>query len=151
MYPYPISSKGMDRWLLPLLYRQLRAMLQYIQCVPSPQWLILKTFPCVNNVVPLYFYDRRDAFFLNLLFSCQANPVWGIDLAQVYDVQSVVIINRDIGRKFQNHHCAMMTSSNGNIFRATGPLWGELIGHRWIPLTKASDAQLWSFIWSAPE
>ena len=45
----------------------------------------------------------------------------------------------------------MMTSSNGNIFRVTGPLWGESTGHRWIPLTKASDAELWCFRWSAPE
>ena len=45
----------------------------------------------------------------------------------------------------------MMTSSNGNIFRVTGPLWGESTGHRWIPLTKASDAELWYFLWSAPE
>ena len=37
----------------------------------------------------------------------------------------------------------MMTSSNGNIFRFTG--------HQWIPLTKASDAELWCFLWSAPE
>ena len=28
----------------------------------------------------------------------------------------------------------------GNIFRATGPLCWEFAGHRWIPLTKASDA-----------
>ena len=34
----------------------------------------------------------------------------------------------------------MMTSSNGNIFRATGPLCGAFTGHRWIPLTKANDA-----------
>ena len=39
----------------------------------------------------------------------------------------------------------MMTSSNGNIFRVTGPLCGEFTGHRWIPLTKASDAGLWCF------
>ena len=39
-----------------------------------------------------------------------------------------------------------MTSSNGNIFRVTGPLWGESIGPRWIPLTKASDAELWWFL-----
>ena len=26
-----------------------------------------------------------------------------------------------------------MASSNGNIFRVTGPLWGEFTGHRWIP------------------
>ena len=30
----------------------------------------------------------------------------------------------------------MMTSWNGNIFRVAGPLWGESIGDRWIPLTK---------------
>ena len=41
----------------------------------------------------------------------------------------------------------MMTSSNGNIFRVTGPLCGEFTGHRWIPRTKASDAELWSFCW----
>ena len=35
----------------------------------------------------------------------------------------------------------MMTSSNGNIFRVTGPLWGEAIGHQQIPFTKASDAE----------
>ena len=39
----------------------------------------------------------------------------------------------------------MMTSSNGNLFRVTGPLCGEFTGHRWIPLTKASDAELWCF------
>ena len=33
----------------------------------------------------------------------------------------------------------IMTSSNGNIFRVTGYLCGELTGHRCIPLTKASD------------
>ena len=43
----------------------------------------------------------------------------------------------------------MMTSSNGNIFRVTGPLCGEFTGHRWIPHTKASDAELWCFLWSA--
>ena len=29
----------------------------------------------------------------------------------------------------------MMTSSNGNIFRVTGPLCREFTGHRWIPRT----------------
>ena len=44
----------------------------------------------------------------------------------------------------------MMTSSNGNIFRVTGHLCGEFTGPRWIPHTKASDAELWCFLWSAP-
>ena len=45
----------------------------------------------------------------------------------------------------------MMTSSNGNIFRVTGHLCGEFISYRWIPLTNASDAELWWFLCSAPE
>ena len=45
----------------------------------------------------------------------------------------------------------MMTSSNGNIFRVTGHLWGEFTGPRWIPRTKVSDAELWCFLWSASE
>ena len=45
----------------------------------------------------------------------------------------------------------MMTSSNGNIFRVTGQLGGEFNGPRWIPHTKASDAELWCFLWSASE
>ena len=30
------------------------------------------------------------------------------------------------------------------------PLCGEFTGHRWIPHTKSSDAELWCFLWSAP-
>ena len=47
--------------------------------------------------------------------------------------------------------CLHVTSSNGNISRVTGHLCGEFTGHRWIPGTKASDAELWCFLWSAPE
>ena len=43
----------------------------------------------------------------------------------------------------------MITSSNGNIFRVTGHLCGEFTGLRWIPRTKASDAELWCFLWCA--
>ena len=53
---------------------------------------------------------------------------------------------------FSDGTFSMMTSSNGNVFRVTGPLLcGEFTGHRWVPLTKASDAELWCFLWSAPE
>ena len=45
----------------------------------------------------------------------------------------------------------MMTSSSGNIFRVTAHLCGEFTGPRWILLTKASDAELWCFLWPASE
>ena len=39
----------------------------------------------------------------------------------------------------------MMTSSNGKIFRVTGPLCGDFPGHPLIPLTKTIDEKLWFF------
>ena len=56
------------------------------------------------------------------------------------------------GRVLQNEtlqlrrgHLFIMTSSNGSTFCVTDPLCGEFTGYRWIPLTKASDAELWCF------
>ena len=48
-------------------------------------------------------------------------------------------------KEASNHIGIMMTSSNGNIFRITGHLCREFTGPRWIPYTKASDAELWFF------
>ena len=58
----------------------------------------------------------------------------------------------------------MHEASYGKIFRVTGPLCvcvcvggggggggGGSTGHRWIPLTKTSNAELWCFLWCAPE
>ena len=54
-------------------------------------------------------------------------------------------------RTWIGNYYRMMTSSNGNIFRLTGNLCGEFTGHRWVPHTKARDAEPWCFLWSAPE
>ena len=48
-------------------------------------------------------------------------------------------------------HAVVLTSSDGNTVRVTGLLSGEPTSHRWIPLTKASDVDLWYFLWCAPE
>ena len=59
---------------------------------------------------------------------------------QLCPIMNITVV--DINWKYAD---ALMTSSNGNIFRVTGHLCGEFTGHRWIPLTKASDAELWCF------
>ena len=38
-----------------------------------------------------------------------------------------------------------MTSSNGIIFRATGPLWGKFIGPRWLPITRPLSQTFYVF------
>ena len=44
----------------------------------------------------------------------------------------------------------MLASLNWNIFRDTGPLWGNSSITGEFP-TKASNAELWCFLWSAPK
>ena len=53
-------------------------------------------------------------------------------------------------QRITRYYTDKMTSSNGNIFRVTGHLCGKFTGHRLIPRTKASDAEIWCFLWSAP-
>ena len=65
----------------------------------------------------------------------------GLSATQVNTISLLSLVEAD----------SMTTSSNGNIFRVTGHLCGEFTGHRWIPRTKASDAELWYVLLSAPE
>ena len=55
------------------------------------------------------------------------------------------------GNSFWRIPNCMIASSNGNDFRVTGLVWGESTGHRWIHLTKAREAELLCFLWSASE
>ena len=44
----------------------------------------------------------------------------------------------------------MVTPSNANLLRVTGPLCGEFTGHWWIPLTQARCGEPWCSLWSPP-
>ena len=69
-----------------------------------------------------------------------------------YSILNVSITHRVSEDTLSKLHCFFMkTSSNGNIFRVTGHLCGEFTGPRWTPSTKASDVELWCFLWSVPE
>ena len=62
-------------------------------------------------------------------------------------MHSIALMNPNyINIMSSDGRCHMMTSSNGNIFRVTGHLCGEFTGPRWIPHTKASDAELWCWV-----
>ena len=89
-------------------------------------------------------FNANQGFLFNVLHNIIMNPCANsISGWYIYNVQFGVLC-RCISR-------SMMTSSNGNIFRVTGHLCGEITGPQWIPLTKASDAELWCFLWFASE
>ena len=66
--------------------------------------------------------------------SCLVRKIWrGNECQNAVEVSiSLIVIQSSF----------MMTSSNGDIFRVTGHLCGEITGPRWISRTKASDAEL---------
>ena len=79
-----------------------------------------------------------------------SNP-WDVSMMQKLSIWrdfGKIVFTATIGAKIVSH---MMTSSNGNIFCVTGPLRWESTGDRWIPLTKANDAELWCFLSTAAE
>ena len=65
--------------------------------------------------------------------------------------EAFLIYSNNHTKAIININIYMMTSPNGNIFRVTGHLCGEFTGPRRITRTKASDAELWCFLWSVPE
>ena len=115
--------------------------------------------PCTNSmwgderedVAPIiWLYQTVDAqkeevFFPHLLITLRRHAFDDV----IVHLFAVIISWTGLNRSEIPNGGIMMTSSNGNIFRVTGPLCGEFTGHRWIPLTKASDAELWCFLWSA--
>ena len=74
-----------------------------------------------------------------------------VTLVIARDTRTTWSLRHDVNQEQTIKIIAMMTSSNGNIFPVTGPLCGEITGHRWIPLTKPSNPELWCFLWFAPE
>ena len=88
-----------------------------------------------------------------VIWSCNDAPIWlslyKFEEYNVYHVSIFALNISDLLPQFMLIDCLhginIMTPSNGSMFRVTGHLCGEFTGHRWIPRTKASDAELWYF------
>ena len=155
-YQYRESHYG-DKTVIRLSY--LHNGISYAGEMTSLYWiraLKITWFMRMNYFYTDMYYNFTVAFlhYIRSLF-LKAWPIW-------YNQPShrwIGIISGKVGRfngslrrqVMQIHNNVMMTSSNGNIFRVTGHLCGKFTGPRWISHTKASDAELWCLLWSAPE
>ena len=93
------------------------------------------------------FFSAEQSFlytYLKVCLSLCLSNIWNnachstTSVCKPYGIMYIIMYRAPI--------TAMMTSSNGKIFRVTGHLCGEFTGHR----TKASDAERWCFLWSTP-
>ena len=123
-------------------------------------WVSGDTSRGIHFITTLKIESRHDAKFLDTndyTFGIVGTRCFQYMKVKRISVMCSVYVHREthkdhiLATGFVLSNSAMMTSSNGNNVRFIGPLCGESIGHRWIPLTKASDTELWCFLWSAPE
>ena len=103
-----------------------------VQIIWAGRNIILSQF---SNIFAL-----KDKLRLSIIFLCY-EAVRNYSSYSILDMGAIETIYRN--------EFFMMTSANRKIFRVTSPLW--FTGHRWIPLTKAINAELWCFLWSASE
>ena len=119
--------------------------------VPSPEE-VLESFKdlAIGRNADYYDYENFVIDFLSKYHNGDLrlyNIIWYyIDEDPHYDIY---LENQWQSFRYSDIPGIMMT--NGEIFRITGHLCGEFTGPRWISRTKASDADLWCFLWSASE
>ena len=90
--------------------------------------------------------------FANIVYKFTASTVPADGLAPVGAGPSVgTVMTKSAHRIYETGDGHNDVITNGNIFRVTGHLCMEFTGPRWIPHTKASDAELWCFLWSVSE
>ena len=92
------------------------------------------------------------SFWANQARRCTAQTVHTVNPEAIHSyggVSQACLYFKDADSilSFHGDRFHMMTSSNRNIFRVTGHLCGKFTSHR----TKASDAELWCYLWYAPK
>ena len=86
--------------------------------------------------------DTRSLVWFPAKWKHSCHPV----LSQITPIIPLPNQSKQLGRcHIILYFCFMITSSNENIFRVTGPLCGEFTGHWWIPLTKDSGGFFYIF------
>ena len=114
---------------------------------PWPTWILIAVLRIFisTNAPKLFCEKNRWCQYDSFYPVPQDTFVWSVSVLKGYNCMNnlnhTYIIICFACQFISNQYIfPMMTSSNGNFFRVNGPLWGESIGHWWIPLTKASGA-----------
>ena len=98
---------------------------------------------------------RGKIYKKHFFISMRNIPHWTVDevTALCFDLTRFVTDQFSVGLwgyVISTGEMIRLTQSH-DILRVTGPLCGEFTGHWWTPLTKASHAEFWCFLWPASE
>ena len=122
-------------------------------------WLDFDTKPSPDLMLTYFEWpylgklNSNGIFLSKNAFECRSQNISHFVLTQKIDNSSCsnIAISHSPIVRWPHAGISMMTSSNGNIFRVTGPLWGKQPVIGGFPSQRARDAELWCFLWCAPE
>ena len=104
----------------------------------ATEWIIIPHFSHECNYLSILFFVMVQLFAVSNREPM--GPFWKVIVIKSRE-QEQLMVDRLTAMSFPSFESIeellqlMMTSSNENIFRVTGPLCGELTGHWWIPCT----------------
>ena len=101
-------------------------------CTFETVWKWRSEYQKLNHIEFPYIHG----FLCEILPSNTQTKYWFLRISKSLDLPEYTMSNtRQLYKKFNSAKriTHMMTSSNGNIFRVTGPLFEEFTGHQWIP------------------
>ena len=156
-------TRSFDVFFDPRLNKRLikQSWSWWFETLPRPLWRhsnVTKTLS-INILAALFRLWRCGVSGLGVWCSWKRQGMWRKEYAHLRYYRRTLPGPRSYCGRWDSWHLRfrvasqirMIMSSNGNTFRVTGPLRGEFTGHRCNPHTKASDAELWYSLWSAPE
>ena len=116
------------------------------RCIPTPCRLCkIRFIPHtlqIDRMINIHLASAQ----LTFTSTCWTSAVYIV--LQVFDTSGQRSLGLGRLRKSLKNTSFMMTSSNGNIFRVTGPLWGESTGDQWRGVLMFSLICTWTNGWA---
>ena len=105
---------------------------------------------CGLNHICIWWCTRIINMIYIYIYTSLTDYSWGSDITQMGRDKKTTTLRLIITKPlvYRLYHDDAIKWAH---FSRHWPLCGEFTGHRWIPFRKASDTELWCFLWSTPE
>ena len=151
LHSLPVSDNGFFIRCHPLGEKASISYGKSFHYAPPPERNLFIASANILNIICSKFLHHGPLVIWIILSTELANPLWNFYTPQIQWVTLFHFCLFSAACRGLYARRITLTSSNGKIFCVTGLLCGEFTGLQWVPRTKASDAELWCFLWSAPE
>ena len=121
---------------------------QFVEHIVQVKTLVTGGFPCKVSVIRKVLLGRSVGRTKTTYVGWMSTKTWYIAAFPSVITWKGVLLSPPANRDKFNQHDDVIKWKH---FPRYWPFVRRITGLRWIPRTNASDAELWCFLWSAPE